>query len=221
MIAWLVSSAFAGGWREDVASSVAACRTEPAPCAAADAIVLRRTRAGYLIAQDDRLDDPAVVGPLLGRLLGETDPAVGAGLADAFVETMQSHPDSPWSAAWIELAAVDPRPEVRSVLVNAMRRAPIQVAGPGLRGALSGGDPATRRDAVATMSGHARAAEFAPELVAALDDPDAGVRGLAARGLRWLRDPAHRDVLLAHAQDPDAQVRTEIDRALEALTPSP
>jgi len=216
IVAWWMGAALAAtGWRADVQASMAACGQEPAPCAAADAIVLRHTRAGHLMAQDDRLDDPAIVGPLLDRLLRETDAAVRVGLADAFVETMEAHPGTSWDAAWIELASTDPQADVRALLVNGMRRAPLAVAGPGLRAALASADPGTRADAVATMGGHAAAAGFAPELLSSLDDGDANVRRMAARALRWLGDPAHRGALAAHADDPDAAVRAEIAKALD------
>ena len=184
MIALFTQVALAG-WTEDVAASVAACAADPTPCEAVAGLGLRPTRAGHLVAQDPRLYDPAVTGPLIHRLLTDPDPAVRAGLADGLARALLDRPDPTWHTAWADLAATHPDVAVRSVLIASLRRAPIEAAGPGLRGALRHAEPVTRGDAAAAMGGHADAKAFVPDLLVASEDTDPRVRALVARALDW------------------------------------
>jgi HEAT repeat protein len=206
------------GWTDDVAASVAACATEPAPCEAAASVFLRPTRAGHLMAQDPRLFDPAVTGPLIHRLLTDPDPAVRAGLADGLARALADRPDdTTWHAAWADLAATHPDEAVRSVLIASLRRAPIGAAGPGLRAALGHADPVTRAAAASKMGGHADAKGFVPDLLAATRDADPRVRSMAARALGWAGDASALARLRELQADEDAAVREESGQAIERL----
>lgn len=205
------------GWRDDVAAAVAACATDPAPCDAARDLALRPTRAGHLMAQDPALDDPAVIGPLLDRLVRETDPAIRVGLADGVVTAIVGDPTDTWHDAWADLAATDPQAQVRIGFVISLRRAPLSAAGPGLRAAVVHADPATRKAAASTMGGHADAKGFVQELVKAAADPDATVRAAAVKALGWAGDASALAVVQGALTDEDGKVRYEAERAVGRL----
>jgi hypothetical protein len=171
------------GWREDVAAAVASCATAApeARCAVAEGLHLRTTRAGFLVAQDPALDDVGLVPFLADRLLREDDPAVRRGLADGLLVGLATA--SPrWDAVWIGLLE-HPQSDVRAVLVDGLRRAPLAVAGPGLRAAAAHADPLTRADAARVMGGHADLPTFQADLQGLAADPDEGVRAAAVRSL--------------------------------------
>jgi HEAT repeat protein len=214
ILAALLPSLAQAGWRDDVAASVAACASDPAPCEIADTLRIRESRAGIWFAQDDRLQ-PAVLGPLLHRLERETEPQVRVAIAHA-ASILFDEADASWHPAWAELAASDRDAGVRSVLMSGLRKAPMSVAGPGLRKALQHADPDTRLLAAAKMGGHAQAADFVDDLLAALPDPDADVRLRVVRALGSARDARALPALRAVDTSDEAMAR-EVERAIRRI----
>ncbi len=220
---WMFATAASAGWRDDAAAARAACSTAPAPCEVVDGLFLRVDRAGRTVAQDPRLAgaEAALLPLVLDRLLREREPAVRAGLADAARELLSAAADAGddrWDAAWIDLVS-DPQPEVRAVLVDGLRRAPLRVAQPALRAAAGHGDPSTRADAARNMGGHAELPALVPDLVALASDPDPAVRAQVARALgraagRGPLPEAARAALSRLAVDPDARTRGLAPEAL-------
>lgn len=205
------------GWRDDAAAARAACSADPAPCEVADTLRIRESRAGIWFTQDDRLAQP-VMGPLLERFERETEPAVRVAIAHALVQMLQADDaDATWFPAWSELAASDRDAQVRGVFLSALRRAPLEVAAPGLRGALSHADAETRLLAAAKMGGHAEAAVFVDDLLAALATeavPDVQVR--IVRALGSARDARAVPALQALG-DRDEALTREVSRALQRI----
>ncbi|MBX2796180.1 MAG: HEAT repeat domain-containing protein [Myxococcales bacterium] len=210
----LPAVATAGDWRASVDAAVAQCEADPAPCRAAESLLIRQNRAGYWVVQDDAIDDPSIVGPLLHRFLHTQDPSLQLALADALTRAMRGSEGS-FVGAWADLASTHDDAGVRATLVRGMRRAPYAVADAGLRAAARHADPGTRAAAFETMGGHAQVAEFVPELLAATADTQPEVRMACVRALSWSKDARGLQAVRQLAEaDPDERVRQRAKASL-------
>ncbi len=215
LLALLLPSTALAGWKDDVANARAACDADASLCEVVDTLGVRENRAGLWFVQDSRLD--VVHLPiLLQRMLGEENAMMRAGLATGVAQLL-TDADESWHPAWAELAATDPSPQVRSILITELRRAPLSVAGPGLRGALAHEDAVTRRDAAAMMGRQTDARAFVDDLMGALDDDDLVVRQTVVRALGHAGDPKAVDAVKAAAQADD-RLAHEAERALGRMS---
>lgn len=210
---FLPATAFAG-WQDDVAQARTACDTDASLCEVVDTLVVRENRAGLWFVQDKRLTvDHLPV--LLHRMLAEDDvmmrPALATGVAQLFIDA-----GSEWHAAWADLASTDPHPQVRSVFLTDLRRAPLTAAGPGLRAALKHEEPVTRRDAASIMGRHLEASAFTDDLLGALGDKDLAVQTSIVRALGHIGDPK-AEAAVQQALQADDRLRGEATRALERM----
>jgi len=214
LLALLLPASALAGWQDDVANARAACDTDASLCDVVDNLGVRENRAGLWFVQDSRLGVEHLP-VLLHRMQQETDrmmrPALATGIAQLFTDA-----DASWHPAWAELAATDPSPQVRSIFITELRRAPMTAAGPGLRGALAHEDALTRRDAASVMGRQLEAKAFVDDLLGALDDDDAVVRKTVVRALGHAADPKAADAVRA-AVEADDQLANEARRALERM----
>lgn len=206
-------------WRADVQVAVEACATDRAPCDRLADLTIRVTRAGWNRIIDDRIADPALLPLLLDALLREPDPDMQVPYAEALGRLLPGA-DPRWGVAFAEIASTHPSAAVRRHLIQGFRRAPLQVASPGLRAALAHEDLETRSDAARVMGGHEQAASFVPDLRGSLADPSPPVRASAARALGWAGDPSVFGDLTPMLADPDPSVRLYAVMSLGKLDPA-
>jgi hypothetical protein len=214
LLALLLPSSALAGWQDDVANARSACDRDASLCEVVDDLGVRENRAGLWFVQDSRLQ--VVHLPLLlHRMLQEDDPMMRAALATGAAQLL-TDADEGWHPAWAELAATDPSPQVRSIFITELRRAPLTAAGPGLRGALAHEDAITRRDAAAIMGRQLEAKAFVDDLIGALRDDDIVVRRTVVRALGHAADPKAADAVRA-ALLADDRLANEARRALERM----
>lgn len=204
------------GWDDPITSALTGCEADPAPCDAVNNLLIRETRAGTWMVQDEALEDPAIIGPLLHRVQSTDEPQRKGALVGALVRILPDS-DPVWHPAFIALAAAETDDDVRVIWLRGMRRAPPSVAQPVLTAGLQHEDETSRRHAAQTMAGHATLHEFVPALLARATDEAPLVRAAVARALGWSADPRAAATLDIMQTDADAVVRERAAAARDRL----
>jgi len=204
------------GWVDDAAAARADCQADPTPCAVVDDLRIRESRAGRWFVQDDRLTQQ-MLPVLLDRLNHESVPQLRRALAHRATTMLLEDDATPWAAAWVDLASADRDVEVRTTAILSLRRAPLSVASPGLRAALTHEDATTRALAADTIGGHADNQTFVDALEAALTDSEPEVVREAVGALGKTRTEAARRLVEAVDAAGDDALAREKARALERI----
>lgn len=202
-------------------AEAAAASAEVAPADSAEvtahleALAPVRTRAGHLRFADPLLGRPEASEVLARRLADKGAPAEERlALAEALHRS-----GGAWSTAILAQLPNEADPEVRSILIGTLGKAPKADALAGLDRGLADPEAGVRR-AACELAGWAReaGAEVQPRLVAALGDGDPRVRAAAARSLGLVGDAAASfDALVPRLGDGDPDVRLQALRALGRL----
>lgn len=216
LLALLLPTSAWAGWQDTVDAARQVCDTDASICDVVDHVVVRENRAGLWFVQDARLTVDHLPA-LLQRMLAEDDTMMRMGLATGVAQLLPEA-GAEWHDAWVHLASVEPDARVRSIFITDLRRAPLAVAGPGLRAALTHAEPVTRRDAAAIMGRHLQADAFVDDLLGALGDADLAVDRSIVRALGHVGHPKAAGAV-ADAMQRDDRLREEGTRTLERLQP--
>lgn len=179
-----------------------------------EALPPRTTRGGGLIFADPALETPGATTLLADRLLHSGE-SVDVRVALARAVALDRSGDL---GVLMGMFAAEPDERVRAALITGLRRHEDQAGAlSALRQAMQDPSPAVRAEAAGSAGYREGAEALGPDLVALLADPDAEVRGLAARSVGWLRVEPAWDTLLGLLSDPSGDVRLQALRALERL----
>lgn len=167
---------------------------------------------GMLRFRGDEVADPRLAPLLLERLLRRPERAETLALIEVLPRT-----GGDWADAFVALAAAEPDPALRAILVASLRWAPTAAAQAGIRAGLRDGSGLVRGEAARAAGWRKDGAGLASDLARVLGDADPYTRAMAARSLGYLRAGAAFEPLLPLLGDPDAEVRLQALRALERL----
>jgi len=204
-------------WRPWVAAEVERLRSErPDYFDELMALPVRPTRAGFPRLTGPLVRDPDAAPILLHRLLSRAEPVdTRAAIVEALPRTTGD-----FSAAAAELMALETDPRVRELLCAALARAQAPFAIEGLERGLHDSAARVRAEALRSLGRRTTdAAELAPDIIAALSDPEAVVQQEAARALGNLELESAKDALVARLDSPSADVRLHSLRALSRIDP--
>ncbi len=150
---------------------------------------------------------------ILVRLADASDtPAERVGLLDALTRT-----EGAWHEAVVALLPHEDAPEVRRMMVEVLRLAPLELAAEGVRFGLKDAAPEVRTAALRVVGSHLEAPELGALAVSALQDPVAEVRAEAARSIGYAAYSEGFDALRSLLSDTDANVRFRTLRSLQKV----
>jgi HEAT repeat protein len=213
-----------------------------------DTDVAVRTKAAEALAE---IEDPASIDALIRALDRDTDPGVRRAVIDAIdnledsravpsvsralrdgdAEVRRAAADALGSMEDDEAvpallaAARDADAEVRHAVLEALGNLHDRRAMGAFVGGLSDANVEVRRAAAQGIGNLENVRNVPPELVRAMEDPDAEVRQGVANALGHIGDPAAVRALVAHVGDVNVEVRQAVVNALEefddpAVTPA-
>jgi len=196
-----------------VVSADALARSQPrlAQAIASDEPV--PSRSGQPLFIDASWRVPEAAGALLVRIAeGADSPAERVGLLDALSRTKGD-----WSSAVVGLLASEASPEVRRMMVEILREAPVDAARAGVQLGLADADASVRAAAVRVIGNHVDGVELGDLAVSALSDNAVVVRTEAARSIGYAGYSAGFGPMRSLLADADADVRFRALRSLQKL----
>jgi len=174
------------------------------------------SRSGQPIFPDASWRVPEAAGALLVRIAeGGESAGVRVGLLDALSRTKGD-----WASAVVGLLGHESNPEVRRMMVEILREAPVAQARAGITLGLSDSDAGVRAASVRVVGNHIDGVKLGDLAVAGLLDLTPGVRTEAARSIGYAGFTDGFGAVQALLTDSDADVRYRALRSLQKLNAS-
>ncbi len=170
------------------------------------------TRAGMLRFRGPEVADARLAPLFLERLLEEP----GVAYEEAIIEVLP-RTGGDWADAFVGMMKTEQDERYRAVLAASMKDAPRAPALEGMRLGLADASAQVRGEAARAAGWSEHGDQLVAELIAALGDPDAYVRAMAARSLGTHRVAVAFDALAPLLRDPDAEVRLRALRSMARI----
>ena len=171
------------------------------------------SRTGQPLFVDASWRVPEATGALLVRIANGDDTASErVGLLAALSRTQGD-----WSAAVVGLLATESSPEVRRMMVEILREAPVDDARAGVQMGLADAEAEVRAAAMRVVGNHEDGSAMGDLAVSALSDSAVVVRTEAARSIGYAGYTAGFAPMRALLTDADPDVRFRALRGLEKL----